>query len=114
FGVCLNPVAELSITIGPDANATAITRGAIPKPSFSIKNGTSANIGVVTMTMIYGAISFSTFGRRVNTAASTIPIVEPIVNPTINVTTVVRRGSKYKVEKSFTRLSIIAEGLGKT
>ena len=42
------PVAELIITIGPLASATAMMRGSLPKPKRRISSGTSANIGVVT------------------------------------------------------------------
>ena len=42
------PVAELIITIGPEASATAMIRGSRPKPKRRIRSGTSASIGVVT------------------------------------------------------------------
>ena len=36
------------MTIGPEASATAMIRGSMPKPRRRIKSGTSAIIGVVT------------------------------------------------------------------
>ena len=50
--VRLKPVAELIITIGPEASATAMTIGIIPNPIFSLRNGISATIGMVTMMMM--------------------------------------------------------------
>src|SRR3981081_2036882 len=82
--VRLKPVAELIITIGPDASATAMTSGHRPTPIFSRRNGTHASIGVVTMIRTYGAITFSTKGLSVTSAASTSPIVDPIASPERN------------------------------
>src|SRR5439155_5926047 len=73
-----NPVAELIITIGPAASATAMISGHEPKPIFSRRNGTNAIMGVVTMIRTYGAITFSANGFWVIRAASRRPTAEPI------------------------------------
>ena len=55
------------------------------------RNGTSASIGVVTSTMMYGATIFSTNGFCVITAASTSPSVDPIASPIRNSCSVTQR-----------------------
>ncbi len=78
----LKPVAELIITIGPLASATAMMRGSLPKPNRRMSSGTSASIGVVTSSKMYGVTTFSTKGNWVMTAAMTKPIAPPIAKPT--------------------------------
>jgi Na+(H+)/acetate symporter ActP len=46
------PVAALIITMGPEASATAMMRGSLPKPKRRIRSGTSASMGVVTSSRI--------------------------------------------------------------
>src|SRR5712671_5826278 len=112
--VRLKPVAELIITIGPDASATAMTSGQRPKPIFNRRNGTSAIIGVVTMISTYGAITFSTNGLRVTSAASTSPIVEPIASPERNSIVVTWSAWISVLVKSFTKVLTTWVGFGNT
>src|SRR5437763_17102110 len=96
--VRLKPVAELIITIGPDASATAMISGQRPKPIFSRRNGTSASIGVVTMIRTYGAMFFSANGLRVKSAARMWPNVEQYASPARNAIVVIFsvRNSEYE------------------
>ncbi len=57
--VRLNPVTELIITIGPEAKETAIILGQMLNPSFSMISGTSASVGVVMSSRMYGVMIFS-------------------------------------------------------
>ena len=110
----LKPVAELIITIGPDASATAMISGQRPKPIFSRRNGTSASIGVVTMIRTYGAMIFSAKGLRVKSAASTRPIVEPIASPERNSIVVIFSAWISVLVKSCANVLTTSIGFGKT
>src|ERR1041384_226303 len=112
--VRLKPVAELIITIGPAASATAMIRGQRPKPIFSRRKGTNASIGVVTMIRTYGAMIFSRNGFWVNSAASSRPTVEPIARPARNSIPVTLSEWISVLEKSWTNVVTMLVGFGKT